>query len=150
MGEAVQGAGAAAPTWSAEVEVEAQFYDIDPMNVVWHGNYARFFEHGRCAVLDRIGYGYQAMQASGYAWPVIDMHIRYLDAIVLAQRVVVAATIVEWEHRLTIDYRIRDARTGKRLTKGRTQQVAVSLESKLMCLQSPPVLFEKLGVPYPW
>jgi hypothetical protein len=29
-------------------------------------------------------------------------------------------------------------------------QVAVDMTSGLMCLQSPPVLFERLGIPMPW
>ena len=59
------------------------------------------------------------------------------------------AEIVEWEHRLRMQYLIRDANTRLRLTKGSTVQVAVSLESKLMCLQSPSILLAKLGVPEP-
>ena len=89
------------------------------------------------------------MKASGYAWPVIDMHVRYLQPATFGQDVIVRAEIVEWEHRLRMQYLIRDASSSLRLTKGSTVQVAVSLESKLMCLQSPSILFEKLGVPEP-
>lgn len=135
--------------WSAEIALKIQFYDLDPMQVVWHGNYARYFEQARCALLDSIGYNYPEMKASGYAWPVIDMHVRYLQPATFGQDVIVRAEIVEWEHRLRMQYLIRDASSSLRLTKGSTVQVAVSLESKLMCLQSPSILFEKLGVPEP-
>lgn len=138
-----------ARAWSAEVELKIQFYDLDPMLVVWHGNYARYFEQARCALLDQVGYNYPEMKASGYAWPVIDMHIRYLQPATFGQDVIVRAEIVEWEHRLRMQYLIRDANTRLRLTKGSTVQVAVSLESKLMCLQSPSILLAKLGVPEP-
>ncbi|MCC6432443.1 MAG: acyl-CoA thioesterase [Gemmatimonadaceae bacterium] len=138
-----------ARSWSAEIALKIQFYDLDPMQVVWHGNYARYFEQARCALLDSIGYNYPEMKASGYAWPVIDMHVRYLQPATFGQDVIVRAEIVEWEHRLRMQYLIRDASTSLRLTKGSTVQVAVSLESKLMCLQSPSILFEKLGVPEP-
>ena len=33
---------------STETVVRAQFFDLDPMNIVWHGNYTRFLEQGRC------------------------------------------------------------------------------------------------------
>ena len=138
-----------ARSWSAEIALKIQFYDLDPMQVVWHGNYARYFEQARCALLDSIGYNYPEMKASGYAWPVIDMHVRYLQPATFGQDVIVRAEIVEWEHRLRMQYLIRDASTSLRLTKGSTVQGAVSLESKLMCLQSPSILFEKLGVPEP-
>ena len=135
---------------SAEVELMVQFYDLDPMEVVWHGNYAKYFEVARCAVLDGIGYNYAEMKQSGFAWPVIDMHVRYLQPLVFGQVVIVRAEIVEWEHRLKLQYTIRDKASGQRLTKGTTMQVAVDLSSKLMCLQSPPILFERLGETPSW
>ena len=127
-----------------------QFYDLDPMEVVWHGNYAKYFEVARCAVLDAIQYNYGEMKASGFAWPVIDMHVRYLQPMVFGQVIVVRADIVEWEHRLKLQYSIRDKTTGQRLTKGTTMQVAVNFETNVMCLQSPDILFERLGVTPPW
>lgn len=142
--------GSGKRTWSAEAEITVQFYDLDPMEVVWHGNYAKYFEVGRCALLDQIGYNYAEMKASGFAWPIIDMHVRYLQPMVFGQTVVVRAEIVEWEHRLKLQYIIRDKASGLRLTKGTTMQVAVDLSTKLMCLQSPPILFERLGVSPSW
>jgi acyl-CoA thioester hydrolase len=136
--------------WSAEVELTVPFYDLDPMELVWHGNYAKYFEVARCAVLDTIGYNYAEMKASGFAWPVIDLQVRYLQPMVFGQCIVVRAEIVEWEHRLKLQYAIRDKTTGQRLTKGSTMQVAVNLATKLMCLQSPDILFERLGVTPSW
>jgi acyl-CoA thioester hydrolase len=39
--------------------------------------------------------------------------------------------------------------TGARLTKGHTLQVAVDMRTKEMLFASPPVLFERLGIPLP-
>ena len=136
-------------TWVADVELTIPFYDLDPLEVVWHGNYAKYFERARCAVLDVVSYNYAEMKASGYAWPVIDMHVRFLQPLTFGQVIVVHAEIVEWEHWLKLHYVIRDKTTGVRLTTGTTRQVAVDLETKLMSLQSPAVLFERLGVLQP-
>jgi acyl-CoA thioester hydrolase len=122
-----------------------QFYDIDPMNIVWHGNYPRFFELARTALMARIDYGYEAMVASGYAWPVIDMHIRYYRPLKLGRWVDVTASITEWENRLKIEYVARDAVSGERTTKGHTIQVAVEASSETMLWQTPPILKEKLA-----
>ena len=132
--------------WFAEVEMQVQFYDLDPMEVVWHGRYVQYLEVVRCALLDQIGYNYPQMKASGYAWPVIDMQLRYIGAAVFGQRLKLRADIVEWESRLKIDYLILDAVTGKRLTRASTTMVAVEIETRAMCFVSPPVLFEKLGI----
>jgi acyl-CoA thioester hydrolase len=86
------------------------------------------------------------MEASGYAWPVIDMRIRYAQPLRFQQKIRVEATLTEWENRLKIDYLIKDAASGKRLTKAYTVQVAVAIESGEMLYASPTVLLQKLGL----
>lgn len=132
--------------WWAETELEVQFYDLDPMQVVWHGNYVNYLEVVRCALLNKINYNYLEMKVSGFAWPVIDMQVRYAGPATFGQRLKLRADIVEWENCLKIDYLISDAATGKRLTRASTTQVAVDIASGEMCFVSPPVLLEKLGI----
>ncbi len=135
--------------WSADVEIQVQFYDLDPMEVVWHGNYVKYLEVARCALLDAIGYNYAEMKASGYMWPIVDMNLRYAAPATFGQRLSVRAEIVEWENRLRIDYLVSDAATGRRLNRASTTQVAVDIASGEMCFVSPPILFQKLGVQAP-
>ncbi len=130
----------------AEVFIEVPFHDLDPAGIVWHGNYARYFELARCALLEGLGYNYDHMRDSGYFWPVIDFGMRYVKPAHFKQRLAVRARLVEWEYRLKIEYLIRDAATGARLTKGHSVQVAVDLKTGEMQLNSPPVLLQKLGV----
>jgi len=130
---------------TAEVEVLVPFNDCDPLGIVWHGNYTRYFEVARCALLDGIDYNYTQMMESGYAWPVIDLHLRYVKAIRFNQRIRVSATIEEWEHRLKIGYQIRDAKTGERLARGHTIQVAVTIPDFEMQYASPDILARRLG-----
>ena len=135
--------------WWAEVEMQVQFFDLDPMQIVWHGNYVKYLEVARCALLDQIGYNYEQMKESGYAWPIIEMNLRYAGPATFGQRLLLRAEIVEWENRLRIDYLISDAASGKRLNRATTTQVAVDVHSGEMCFASPSILFEKLGVPAP-
>ena len=132
--------------WGAETEIQVQFFDLDPMEVVWHGHYVKYLEMARCALLDTIDYNYMQMKASGYAWPVIDMHLRYVDSARFGQRLKVRAEIAEWENRLKIDYLITDAASGHRLLRGSTTQVAVDIATREMCFVSPAVLLQKLGI----
>jgi acyl-CoA thioester hydrolase len=138
-----------AARWSAEVEIQVQFYDLDPMEVVWHGNYVKYLEVARCALLDAIGYNYAEMKASGYMWPIIEMNLRYAAPATFGQRLRLRAEIVEWENRLRIDYLVSDAATGRRLNRATTTQVAVDIASGEMCFVSPSILFQKLGVQAP-
>ncbi len=130
---------------SAHVRVCPQFYDLDPMNIVWHGNYPRFYELARTALMTQIGYGYEAMVSSGYAWPVIDMHVRYYRPLRLGQSIDFSASIIEWENRLKIEYLGIDERTGKKTTKGHTVQVALDVKTETMLWQTPAILREKLA-----
>ena len=120
------------------------FYDLDPIEVCWHGNYPRYFELARTALLQRIDYDYPKMRASGYVWPIIEMFIRYAQPLTYQQHLHLDARLVEWENRLKIAYEIRDALTQKRLTYGHTVQVAVDIQTREMCFVSPGVLREKL------
>jgi acyl-CoA thioester hydrolase len=129
---------------SAEIALKAQFYDLDPMQVVWHGNYPRYLEQARCALLDRIGYNYTQMQASGYAWPIVEMRIKYVRPIVFGQEFTAEAKIVGFENGLKIDYRLRALVTREVLTKAHTYQLPVKIETGELCIESPAVLTDKL------
>jgi len=129
---------------SETIEISAQFYDLDPMEVVWHGNYPRFFELARTALMNRIGYGYKAMRESGFAWPVVDLHVRYFQPVVMDQPAQVTVELVEWENRLKFRYLIRDQATGRKMTAGHTVQVAVEISSRELQWETPRALREKL------
>ena len=130
--------------WYAETEIVVQFFDLDPMNIVWHGNYARFLELGRCALLDRLDFNYTQMQASGFAFPIVEMRLKYVAPIRFRQDFAVVTTLVEYEHRLRCDYLLRDLASGAVLTRGRTTQVAVRIDTGELCLESPLILIEKV------
>ncbi|MGB5909020.1 MAG: acyl-CoA thioesterase [Stenotrophomonas maltophilia] len=141
VNEAIERAG--------EISLTPAFHDCDPMNVVWHGNYFKYFEIARCALLGRYDYDYPQMLESGYLWPVVDARVKYVRPLLFNQALRVIARIVEWENRLKIEYEIIDAQSGQVLTRAMTIQVAVDATSKEMLYQCPPVLWERLGVPAP-
>jgi acyl-CoA thioester hydrolase len=134
------------PELGCEIEVLPAFYEVDPMEVVWHGHYVKYMEQARCALLARFNYGYPQMRESGYAWPVVDLQVKYVRPVRFAQKLKVAARIVEWENRLRIEYVMRDAETGERVNRASSIQVAVDLKTGEMCFVCPPVLWQRLGV----
>jgi acyl-CoA thioester hydrolase len=134
------------PDLSHEVEVVPAFYDIDPMEIVWHGHYVKYLEVARTALLAKFDYDYPRMRASGYAWPIVDLRLKYVRPAELGQRLIVRAEILEWENRLRIGYAIRDAASGRKLTQAVTIQVAVDMATREMLYVCPPVLWQRLGV----
>jgi len=135
--------------WTADAEVVVPFHDLDPLQVVWHGNYVKYFEIARSKLLQSIDYDYPQMRDSGYAWPVVELHVRYPRPLQYGQLVRVTATIAEFESRLRVRYAIRDPQSGQRLTHGHTVQIAVKMPEGEMCFASPAILYEKLGRPVP-
>lgn len=127
----------------AQVDIRIPFHDVDLLEVAWHGHYVRYFEVARCELFDAIEYNYQQMKASGFAWPVIELHVRYAKPAGFNDVVTVVAQLVEIENRLKIDYEVRDAQ-GTRLTKAYTVQVAVDMQTREMCFVSPPILQQKV------
>ena len=129
---------------SASAHVEVPFHDVDAMNVCWHGHYLKYFEFGRAALLRKFDYDYREMQASGYVWPVVEAHLKYVRPAVYGQQLEVRAHLLEYENRLKIGYEIYDRDSRSRLTKGYTIQVAVNAATQELQFVSPPVVHEKL------
>ncbi|MGA9519819.1 MAG: acyl-CoA thioesterase [Myxococcaceae bacterium] len=134
------------PDLSHEIELSPAFHDLDPMEIVWHGNYVKYLELARCALLTRFDYDYPQMRDSGFAWPIVDMRLKYVAPVVFGQKVRIRAEITEWENRLRIDYLIRDADSGRKVNQAHTIQVAVSLATRELQYVCPPILWERLGV----
>jgi acyl-CoA thioester hydrolase len=124
---------------AAEIDVLVPFFDVDSLEIVWHGHYVKYLEIARCALLDDLGHNYVRMKATGFAWPIIDLQLRYARAARFGQALRVRAELVEWENRLKIHYTVSDAATGERLTRASTIQVAVRVADGEMQLVSPSV-----------
>jgi len=130
---------------SHTIEIEVPFFDVDSMYVAWHGHYVKYFEIARCALLEKINYDYAEMEKSGYAWPVVDLRIKYVKPVKFKQKIIVNASLVEYENRIKIEYLITDKESNKRLTKGYTIQAAVDMKNNTLCYQSPAILLKRLS-----
>jgi acyl-CoA thioester hydrolase len=128
----------------AEAETIVEFFDVDPMNVVWHGNYINYFEIGRRTLLEKIGYCYGEMEESGYAFPVIETSAKYLRPLKFRDRVRIKAILVEYENRLKIQYEIRNIQTGVLTTKGMSTQMAFDIKTFDSCFICPKALTDKV------
>ncbi len=139
---------------STEVSLRTQFYDLDPMNIVWHGNYLRYLEEARRRPLerDRLRLSRDGRRR-GFVWPSRRTLTRskYVRPLKLGQQFIVRATLKECENRICIDYRGLDAESRAVLTKARSVQLAVSIatgelslrdrrQQLIDCVQEPPVI----------
>ena len=56
---------------------EVKYYECDRMGVTHHSNYVRFMEEARIWWMDRLGYGYERMEAEGIVSPVVAISLNY-------------------------------------------------------------------------
>lgn len=126
--------------FTSEKLITVQFYDLDPMNVVWHGNYVKYLEEARCDMLNKLGYTYDKMKKDGFAYPVATMEMKYIKPCVFNQVIKVVSTVVEIEPCLIIKYTIYDNETGEKLFKAKTMQICVDIETKQSVYTTPPNL----------
>ena len=128
----------------AEAETIIEFYDLDPMQIVWHGNYLNFFELGRRSLLEKIGYGYNEMKESGFAFPVVEISAKYLRPLKYKERICIKAILMEYENCLRIKYEIRNTDTGTAVTVGLSTQMAYDIKTDESCFTCPMVLIKKV------
>lgn len=127
----------------AEMPFKVEFYDVDTMGVVWHGNYIKYMEAVRCVLLDKIGYGYSEMMKEGFAFPVITINLKYVRSLVFGENAVIKAYLLEYKDRLRIKYEVFNS-AGMVATKGETIQIAVDWNTKETQFESPELFVQRV------
>jgi acyl-CoA thioester hydrolase len=126
-----------------DITIKIPFFDVDSMGVAWHGNYAKYLEIARCALMDKIGYNYNQMRDNGHAWPIVTLKVKYMGSLYFEQEININAKLMEYENCIKIKYVITDLKTGVKLTKAETTQIAIDLKTHETCYVSPGVLLDK-------
>lgn len=129
---------------SAETLIEVPFYDLDPMNVVWHGNYIKYLEVARCDLLAKIGYTYDNMKTDGFAYPVATMDLKFIKPSVFLQKLKIKTTIEDVEPALNIKYEIFDAETNEKIFKAKSMQICVDTKTRESIYSAPENFLKKL------
>jgi len=60
-----------------EFTVRVRYAETDQMGVVYHGNYAAYFEMGRVEWLRNLGLSYKEMEQAGVMLPVVSLTMNY-------------------------------------------------------------------------
>ena len=113
-----------------EYNLKVEFFDLDPMNVVWHGNYLKYIEEARCDMLEKIGYTYKNMQRTTTAYPVATMDLKYIKPASFGQKLRVESTLESVEPAMIINYIIKDAESGEKIFKARSMQIRIDATTK--------------------
>jgi acyl-CoA thioester hydrolase len=128
---------------SHETEVIVRFNEADPLGIVWHGHYLRYFEDGREAFGKAHGLSYLDCYQHGLALPVVSVRCDYSKPLRYGDTVLVQATYVDSAAaKVMFDYRIFEAKKKTLVAKGSSIQVFVDLKSFQLQLTMPPFFEE--------
>lgn len=106
--------------FTSETKVRVRYAETDQMNVVYHGNYAQYFEVGRVESIRQLGLSYKDVEASGVIMPVIEWTAKFIRPAHYDDLLTVRTSIKKWP----VDYRIEFHQEvfnehGKLLTTGK-------------------------------
>ena len=122
------------------------FHDLDPMHIVWHGNYMKYFDVARFALFDRYGIDlYEYSNRTLIIFPIIKTNTKHIIALRNKDEFIVKATAFEAKAKIIIDFQIMRSKTGEICTKGRSEQVAVKLPEMEMLFEIPDDIRQALG-----
>jgi acyl-CoA thioester hydrolase len=88
--------------------IRVRYAEADPMNVVYYGNYAQYFEVGRVESLRALGISYKSMEELGFMLPVVELNIKYLRSAYYDDLITIKTMIKQLpvNHRIQFDQEI--------------------------------------------
>ena len=123
---------------SHETEVIVRFNEADPLGIVWHGHYLRYFEDGREAFGKAHGISYLDCYKHGLALPVVSVHCDYSKPLRYGDTVKVITTFVNSAAaKVKFEYKIFEAGQKTLVAKGASVQVFVDLKNFQLQLTVP-------------
>ena len=125
-------------------EIDVEFFDLDPMNVVWHGNYVKYLEKARCDMLSKIGYTYDDMKSDNSAYPIVKMDMKYIKPATFMQKLNIKTVIEEVEPALIIKYFVTDNKTGEKIFQAKSMQMRIDIKTMETMYTAPKRFLQKI------
>jgi acyl-CoA thioester hydrolase len=108
-------------------KTRALYADTDRSQVVYHGNYLRYFEFGRASLMRDVGYPYLEVEQSGYLYPIIEIGIQYYSPVRYDDQICIQTRPSELERvRIKFDYIITHEKTDDIVCIGFTKHCAIN------------------------
>jgi acyl-CoA thioester hydrolase len=128
---------------STRTEVLVRFNEADPLGIVWHGHYIRYFEDGREAFGNMHGLGYLEVYKHGFVIPVVSVQCDYKRSLRYGDRVIVETKYNPCEAaKMKFSYRLFNAATNELVATGSSVQVFLDKEDSILQLSNPPFFEE--------
>ena len=125
-------------TFTATARIEIRFSDCDPLGIVWHGNYIKYFEDGREAFTKKYGFDYLDFYDKGYSTPIVNVNCDFKKPLVYRDVAIVETTFRNTDAaKIIFDYTIYKEGSTDVICKGSTTQVFVARDTMVLSLVNP-------------
>lgn len=124
----------------SNTRIKVPFCDLDPMHIVWHGNYLKYIELARSELFEKINYSYQQMYEDNIVYPIAKMDLKYISSAKLHDVLNVKCILQEIEPAIIIKYEITNLKTGETLFKASSMQICVDARTNETLYYAPEKL----------
>ena len=123
---------------SIDIKLKVPFHDIDLMQVVWHGNYLKYFEAARVELFRKYGVDLvRWMEDEKIVFPVIRSTIKHIRPLRLHDEFICTAILREARVKIVMDFEIKLISDDKLCAKGWSEQVALRIPEMEMSFTIP-------------
>lgn len=131
---------------SYEIEMKVAFHDMDPLQVVWHGNYLKYFDVARFGLFADRGIDlYAYMVEKKFAFPVTRTSLKHIAPLRAFDEFVCRATVTEAQYKIGMAFEIRKRDSGLLCARGTSEQLAVRYPEMEMEFAIPDDIRRALG-----
>ncbi len=117
---------------SATCTIRVRFNETDAMNVVWHGNYIRYFEDARDAFAEKYAIDYHSVKEQGFLLPIVDVQCNYKRSLTFGDSIEATCTLaISNAAKISFYYELKNATTQEIVATGKTVQVFLNLAGEL-------------------
>lgn len=124
---------------SCSTQILVRFNEADPLGIVWHGHYVRYFEDGREAFGEKHGLKYLDVYKQGYVTPIVSVQCDYKRSLRYGDTVIIETSYIPTDAaKMKFSYRLSNATTGEVVATGSSVQVFLNKDDLLLQLANPP------------
>ena len=133
-------------SFSFELKQSVSFHDLDPMRIVWHGNYLKYFDKTRFALFEAAGIDlYRYMVELQYAFPITRTAAKYIAPLQARDHFICKATVTEARFKIAMDFEIRRIPDGELCVRASSEQLAVKYPGMELEFEIPEEIQKALG-----
>jgi len=127
--------------FESTTQVRVRYAETDQMNVVYHGNYAQYFEVGRAEGIRQLGLTYKDIESMGVIMPIVEFHSRFIRPAHYDDLLTVKTMLRE----IPVDHKIEFYQEvfneeGKLLTTGRIVLYFINAKTREKTMMPSPLL----------